>query len=56
VAIAGTVIVSSLVTGNLGYALALVVLAVFAVVGLVAAFLMPANPVPDAPKPGPSPA
>jgi len=56
VAIAGTVIVSSLVTGNVGYALALVVLAIFAVVGLVAAFLMPANLVPEAPKPEPSPA
>ena len=51
VAIAGTVIVSSLVTGNLGYALALVVLAVFAGVGLVAAFMLPATPVPEAPEP-----
>jgi len=49
VAIAGTVIVSSLVTGNLGYALALVVLAAFAVIGLVAAILLPAGPVPQAP-------
>jgi MFS family permease len=56
VAIAGTVIVSSLVTGNLGYALALVVLTFFAVVGLIAAILLPANPVPEAPKPGPVPA
>jgi predicted MFS family arabinose efflux permease len=46
VAIAGTVIVSSLVTGNVGYALALVVLTVFALVGLVAAILLPASPVP----------
>ena len=45
VAIAGTVIVSTLVTGNEGYALALIVLAVFAVVGLVAAFLLPNKPV-----------
>ncbi len=42
VAIAGTVIVSSLVVGNVGYALALIVLVVFAVVGLVAAILLPA--------------
>jgi hypothetical protein len=56
VAVAGTVIVSSLVSGNVGYALALVVLAVFAVAGLVAAFFMPANPVPETPRPGPSPA
>ncbi len=55
VAIAGTVIVSSLVTGNLGYALALVVLAVFAGVGLVAAILLPANPVPEIPEPGSDP-
>lgn len=46
VAIAGTVIVSSLVTGNEGYALALIVLTVFALVGLGAAILLPANPVP----------
>jgi MFS family permease len=43
VAIAGTVIVSSLVTGNAGYALAMVVLAVFAVLGLVAALLIPSS-------------
>jgi MFS family permease len=53
VAIAGTVIVSSLVTGNLGYALALVVLAVFAGIGPVAAILLPASPVPEAPEPAP---
>jgi len=51
VAIAGTVIVSSLVTGNVGYALALVVLVLFAVVGLVAAFMLPAGPVPRDPEP-----
>ena len=55
VAIAGTVMVSSLVTANEGYALALMVLAVFAVVGLVAAFMLPVHPV-EAPKPEPSPA
>lgn len=54
VAIAGTVIVSSLVEGNLGYALALVVLAFFAVIGLAAAFMLPATPVPPAPEPGPA--
>ena len=48
VAIAGTVMVSSLVTGNTGYALALVVLVVFAVIGLVAAILLPGKAVPDA--------
>jgi MFS family permease len=47
VAIAGTVIVSSLVTANEGYALALIVLAVFALVGLVAAFLLPVTPPPE---------
>jgi MFS family permease len=55
VAIAGTVMVSSLVTGNGGYALALVVLTAFAVVGLVTAFLLPSEPV-EAPQPGASPA
>lgn len=56
VAIAGTVIVSSLVEGNMGYALALIVLVVFALAGLAAAFLLPATPVPRAPEPGPGPA
>src|SRR3954454_4233075 len=51
VAIAGSVIVSSLVTGNAGYALAMLVLGVFAVVGLVAAFMLPSSPVPEAPAP-----
>jgi MFS family permease len=55
VAIAGTVIVSSLVTGNVGYALALIVLTVFAAVGLVAAILLPTDPVPQAPQPEPRP-
>lgn len=44
VAIAGTIIVSPLVSGNGGYALALVVLAVFGGLGLLAAFLLPAGP------------
>jgi MFS family permease len=50
VAIAGTVIVSELVNGNAGYALALVVLLVFAGVGLVAAMLLPVVR-PQAPTP-----
>jgi MFS family permease len=41
VAIAGTVIVADLATPNAGYALALVVLMVFAVVGLGAAWMLP---------------
>lgn len=44
VAIAGTVIVSSLVTGNEGYALAMIVLMVFGTVGLIAAFILPSKP------------
>jgi MFS family permease len=54
VAIAGTVIVSSLVTGNEGYALALIVLTIFAVVGLIAAMLLPASPAPQASEASPS--
>ena len=54
VAIAGTVIVSSLVEGNMGYALALIVLVLFALVGLAAAFMIPATPVPPAPEPDPA--
>jgi MFS family permease len=46
VAIAGTVIVSSLVSGTEGYGLALIVLGLFGLVGLVAAFLLPSNPAP----------
>src|SRR4029450_12346210 len=46
VAIAGTVIVSSVVSNpNAGYAYALVVLVVFAGVGLVAAIMLPSAPV-----------
>jgi predicted MFS family arabinose efflux permease len=44
VAIDGTVIVSSLVSGNAGYALALLVLTAFALVGLVAAMMLPSAP------------
>jgi len=41
VAIAGTVMVSNLATGNEGYAWAMIVLTVFAVIGLGAALLLP---------------
>lgn len=41
VAIAGMVIVSDLVNGNAGYALALIVLTAFALVDLVAAMMLP---------------
>ncbi len=44
VAIAGTVMVSSLATGNEGYRWALIVLTVFALVGLGAAMLLPSKP------------
>jgi MFS family permease len=47
VAIAGTVIVSDLVTGNTGYALAIIVLMVFAVIGLIAAIMLPGTPPPE---------
>ena len=43
-AIAGSVVVSPLVTGNDGYGLAIIVLAAFGVVGLVAALLLPSRP------------
>ncbi|MDN7024354.1 MFS transporter [Methanoculleus sp. FWC-SCC1] len=55
VAIAGTVIVASLAVPNAGYALALIVLVVFAVIGLAAAMLMPAGLVPEAREPEPNP-
>lgn len=51
VAIAGTVIVSSLAVGNMGYALALIVLVFFAMIGLAAAFMLPTGQVPEAPEP-----
>jgi MFS family permease len=44
-AIAGTVLVSDLASGNRSYALALLVLAVIGVIGLGAGTLLPANPV-----------
>jgi MFS family permease len=43
-AIAGTILVSDLASGNTSYVLAMVVLAVLALVGLAAATLLPANP------------
>src|SRR5262245_35150602 len=55
VAIAGTVIVASLANPNAGYALALVVLLVFAGAGLIASIMLPSAPV-VAPAPEPSPA
>jgi MFS family permease len=42
-AIAGTILVSSLATGNRSYSLAMVVLAVFGLIGLGAALLLPAK-------------
>ncbi len=44
-AIAGTILVSELATGNKSYVLAMAALAALAVVGLVAAILLPADPV-----------
>jgi predicted MFS family arabinose efflux permease len=43
-AIAGTILVSDLASGNHTYVLAMVVLAALALVGLVAAVLLPADP------------
>jgi MFS family permease len=48
VAVAGTVIVASLATPNAGYALALIVLMVFAIIGLIASILLPGTPMPEA--------
>jgi len=47
VAIAGTIIVAQL-AGNREYGLAIIVLGVFAAIGLLAAFLMPSEPVSEA--------
>ena len=44
-AIAGTILVSDLASGNRSYALAMVSLAIIGVIGLVAALFLPANPV-----------
>ena len=43
-AIAGTILVSDLASGNTTYVAAMVVLAVLALIGLAAAALLPANP------------
>jgi len=43
-AIAGTILVSELATGNKSYVLAMAALAALALIGLVAAILLPANP------------
>jgi predicted MFS family arabinose efflux permease len=43
-AIAGTILVSDLASGNTSYVLAMIVLAVLALIGLAAATLLPANP------------
>jgi predicted MFS family arabinose efflux permease len=45
-AIAGTILVSDLASGNHAYVLALVALAGFGIVGLVAALLLPKEPAP----------
>ena len=43
-AIAGTILVSDLASGNHTYVIAMIVLAALALVGLAAAILLPANP------------
>jgi MFS family permease len=48
-AIAGTILVSDLASGNRTYTVAMVVLAALALIGLVAALLLPANPEQQAP-------
>ena len=47
-AIAGTILVSNLVSGNGTYVAAMIVLAVLALVGVVIARLLPSNPLPAA--------
>jgi MFS family permease len=47
-AIAGTILVSNLVSGNGTYVAAMIVLAALALVGLAVAIFLPANPVPTA--------
>ena len=46
-AIAGTILVSDLASGNRSYALAMASLAVIGLIGLVAALWLPSNPVPQ---------
>jgi hypothetical protein len=43
-AIAGTILVSDLASGNTSYVVAMVVLGVFALVGLAAAVMLPSRP------------
>ena len=50
-AIAGTILVSDLASGNTSYVLAMVVLAGFALIGLAAAILLPASREPSAGPP-----
>jgi nitrate/nitrite transporter NarK len=47
-AIAGTILVSSLASGNGTYVAAMIVLAALALVGLAVAIFLPANPLPAA--------
>jgi MFS family permease len=55
-AIAGTILVSDLASGNRSYALAMASLAVIGLIGLAAAVFLPANPVrPDHAVPDPGP-
>jgi len=58
VAIAGSIIVSQALPGNEKYAVAMIVLVVFGVVGFVASLRLPntSKPVPEAPEASPSPA
>jgi hypothetical protein len=61
-AIAGTILVSDLASGNTSYVLAMVALAVLAIIGLAAAIRLPASRGPDrttgglaaTPTPGPA--
>jgi MFS family permease len=46
-AIAGTILVSAVALGNRAYALAMIALALVAVIGIIAAWLLPAEPVPS---------
>jgi nitrate/nitrite transporter NarK len=51
-AIAGTILVSDLASGNKSYVLAMIFLAVLALVGLAAAAFLPANPARQPGAPG----
>jgi len=50
-AIAGSILVTDLVSGNRSYVLAMIALAVLAIIGFAAAMALPANPRPRAPSP-----